>query len=170
MLETTVGELFRRSVRYYGGRVAVKEGPRAITYAELGADVNRLANALTGVGLGRGERVALLMWNCAEYITCDFAAASAGLVKVPLNHLLSRDEVQFRIQDSEAAAVICDEHFIPMVEEVTAECPSLRHRICITEGGRRRAPAGFTAFADLSARGVSRDPDLQERLGRAEVG
>lgn len=159
MLETTIGDLFRRSVLHYARRVAVKQGARALTYAELGAQVNRLANALIGLGLRPGERVALLMWNCPEYVVCDFAAATAGLVKVPLNHLLTRDEVRFRIDDSEAVAVVCDEHFAPMVEELRAECPSLRHHICITEGGRP-APAGFTAFADLVARGAARDPGI----------
>src|SRR5512132_369531 len=118
MLETTVGALFQRTVSHYAGRVAVKHGARALTYAELGDQVNRLANALVGLGLRQGERVGLLMWNCIEYVVCDFAAATAGLVKVPLNHLLTRDEVQFRLQDSEAAAVICDEYFAPMVEEL----------------------------------------------------
>jgi acyl-CoA synthetase (AMP-forming)/AMP-acid ligase II len=159
MLETTIGALFQRTVRYYAGRPAVKHGARALTYAELGEQVNRLANALAGLGLRHGERVALLMWNCPEYLVCDFAAATAGLVKVPLNHLLTRDECQFRIDDSEAAAVICDEHFAPMVEELVAACPSLRHRICITEGGGA-APAGFTPFADLLARGAPRDPAI----------
>ena len=159
MLETTIGALFHRTVRYYAGRVAIKQGARAMTYAELGEQVNRLANALGGLGLRHGERVALLMWNCPEYVVCDFAAATAGLVKVPLNHLLTRDECQFRIDDSGAAAVICDEHFVPMVEEVAAACPSLRRRICITEGGRR-APAGFTDFAELLARGAPRDPGI----------
>jgi acyl-CoA synthetase (AMP-forming)/AMP-acid ligase II len=159
MLETTIGELFRRTVRYHAGRVAVKQDAHALTYADLGAQVNRLANALAGIGLRPGERVALLMWNRPEYVVCDFAAATAGLVKVPLNHLLTRDEVRFRIEDSEAAAVVCDEHFAPMVDELVAECPSLRHRICITENDRR-APAGFTRFVDLLTRGAARDPDI----------
>ena len=153
MLETTIGDLFRRAVRYHSGRVAVKQDAREITYADLGAQVNRLANALTGIGLRHGERVALLMWNCPEYVVCDLAAATAGLVKVPLNHLLTRDEVKFRIDDSEAAAVVCDEHFAPMVDELRGECPSLRHYICIGES------AGLMAFADLLARGADRPPD-----------
>jgi acyl-CoA synthetase (AMP-forming)/AMP-acid ligase II len=118
MLETTVGDLFRSAVRHHRARVAVKQGDRALSYGELGEQVDRLANALHGLGLRRGERVALLMWNCTEYVVSDFALAVAGLVKVPLNHLLTRDEVTFRIQDSEASAVICDEPFAPMVEEL----------------------------------------------------
>src|SRR5712691_728169 len=146
MLETTIGDLLRKAVSHYAGRVAVK----------LGAQVNRLANALLGLGLGHGDRVVLLMWSCAEYVVCDFAVASAGLVKVPLNHLLTRDDILFRIQDSEAAALVCDEHFAPMVVELAPQCPSLRHRICITGGGR--APDSFTSFEALLAAASARRP------------
>ena len=156
MLETTIGELFDKAVRHYADRVAVKHGDRALTYRDLGTQVNRLANALLGLGLAHGDRVALLMWNCPEYVVCDFAVAKAGLVKVPLNHLLTGDDVLFRIQDSEASAVICDEPFAPMVTELAGRCPSLRHRICIT--GSRREAAPFTPFEALVARGSSRPP------------
>lgn len=158
MLETTVGALFQRTARYYGGRVAVKHGPRTMTYRELGEQVNRLGNALLGLGLTPGERVALLMWNCPEYLVCDLAAATAGLVKVPLNHLLTRDEVAFRIQDSEASAIICDEFFSRMVLELEGRCPSLRHRICIRETGKVGEP--FLPFDDLIMRGVPREPGV----------
>ena len=157
MLETTVGDLFRRAVRHYGDRVAVRQGERALSYRELGEQVNRLANALRGLGLTRGDRVALLMWNCPEYVVCDFAIAAAGLVKVPLNHLLTRDEAVFRIQDSEASAIICDEHFAPMVEELAPECPSLRHRFCIVESPGP-APTGLAPFTRLLTQGSTRDP------------
>jgi acyl-CoA synthetase (AMP-forming)/AMP-acid ligase II len=156
MLETTIGELFHKAVRHYADRVAVKHDARALTYRELGAQVDRFANALLGLGLVRGDRVALLMWNCPEYVVCDFAVATAGLVKVPLNHLLTRDDVLFRIQDSEAAAVVCDAYFAPMVAELASACPSLKHRICISEGGR--PPASFSAFDALVAHGAARPP------------
>jgi acyl-CoA synthetase (AMP-forming)/AMP-acid ligase II len=159
MLETTVGALFQRAVRHYAGRSAVKQDARVLTYRDLGEQVNRLANALGGLGLRPGDRIALLMWNCPEYVVCDFAAATAGLVKVPLNHLLTRDDVQFRIEDSEAAAVICDEHFAPMVDDIVASCPSLRHRICVTGDGGR-APAGFTSFGNLVLGGSPREPGV----------
>ncbi len=159
MLETTIGDLLHKAVGHHARRVALKHGDRALTYRELGEQVNRLANALLGLGLAHGDRVALLMWNCPEYVVCDFAVATAGLVKVPLNHLLTRDDVLFRIQDSEAAAVVCDAHFAPMIAELAAECPSLVHFVCITPDGR--APAGFADFGGLLARGAARRPSVQ---------
>jgi acyl-CoA synthetase (AMP-forming)/AMP-acid ligase II len=155
MLETTVGDLFQRAVRYHSGRIALRQaGAPDLTYSELGVEVNRLANALAGLGLRPGDRLALLMWNCPEYVVSDFAAATAGLVKVPLNHLLTRDEVKFRIDDSEAAAVICDDHFAPMIDDLRDECPSLRHRICLADR------AGFTSFADMLRRGAPDRPGV----------
>lgn len=165
MLETTIGELLNRAVRYYDDRVAVRDGERELTYRDLGAQVNRLANALLGLGLARGDRVALLMWNCLEYVVCDLGVAAAGLVKVPLSHLLSHADVLFRIQDSEAAAVICDEYFVPMVTEVADQCPSLKHKICIA--GSQGGQASFTAFDVLVAQGSSRPPSA--RVGHEDL-
>jgi acyl-CoA synthetase (AMP-forming)/AMP-acid ligase II len=155
MLGATIGELFGRAVAHHADRVAVVHGDRRVTYRALGEQVHRLANALLGLGLRRGDRVALLMWNCAEYVACDLAVAAAGLVKVPLNHLLTGDEVRFRLQDSEAAAVVCDAHFAPLVAELAADCPALRHRIRI--GGPDGACAGYE---DLLARGAPRPPGV----------
>lgn len=159
MLETTIGELFRRAVQYYRERPAVKQDTRTLTYGELGEQVNRLANAFLALGLVHGDRVALLMWNCPEYIVCDFALAAAGLVKVPLNHLLTREEIAFRIQDSEASAIVCDEFFSSLVGELTADCPSLKRRICIRETSGD-TPASFTAFDHLLRQGSPRDPGV----------
>jgi acyl-CoA synthetase (AMP-forming)/AMP-acid ligase II len=164
MLQTTLGELLRKAVGHYPERVAVKHGPRALTYRELGDQVNRLANAFLGLGLRPGDRVALLMWNCPEYVICDFATATAGLVKVPLNHLLTRDDVVFRIQDSEAKAIVCDDHFAPLVAGLRGECPSLEHAVQIREG-QGKVVEGLLDFASLVARGAARPPSVQVQPG-----
>lgn len=160
MLERTVGDLFANAVRHYAQRVAVKHGGRALTYGDLGGQVNRLANALLGLGLRRGDRVALLMWNCLEYVICDFALATAGLVKVPLNHLLTQNEIAFRIQDSEASAIVCDQSFSRVVLELVAQCPSLRHRICIVDE-RSQVPESLMAFDRLIGQGSPRAPGVR---------
>lgn len=111
MLETTIGELFDRSVRQFSGRTALVDDKGSITYRELGEKVNRLAHALAGMGVNKGDRVALWMKNCIEYAICDFAIAKIGAVKVPFNHMLSEQEVAYRLEDSGSATVICDSGF-----------------------------------------------------------
>jgi acyl-CoA synthetase (AMP-forming)/AMP-acid ligase II len=159
VLETTVGALLQRAVRHFRDRVAVRHDQRSLTYEDLGEQVHRLANALLGLGLRPGDRVALFMWNCAEYVVADFALAVAGLVKVPLNHLLTRDDASFRLQDAEAAAVICDEAFAPVVESLGPDCPSVRQRVLVRETAPR-PPAGFLALDALLAAGSPRAPDV----------
>lgn len=78
MLETTVGELFDKAVKKYPDKIAVKDHRRCITYAEIGKEVNRCANALFQKGIQPGDRVALWMQNCIEYIVCDFHCQTWG--------------------------------------------------------------------------------------------
>lgn len=117
MLETTIGELFNRAVRQFSGRTAFVDDKGSITYRELGEKVNRLARALADTGVNKGDRVALWMKNCIDYVICDFAIAKTGAVKVPFNHMLSRQEVAYRLEDSGSTTVICDSGFYgPLLE------------------------------------------------------
>jgi acyl-CoA synthetase (AMP-forming)/AMP-acid ligase II len=118
VLETTVGELFDKAVKQYPDKIAVKDHRRYITYAEIGEEVNGCANALFQEGIQPGDRVALWMQNCIEYIVCDFAIAKLGAVRVPLNTFLSDDEVAYRLEDAEVKAVICDSEYMKRVQNI----------------------------------------------------
>lgn len=73
-----------------------------LTYAELNDMANRCADALTGLDLKAGDRVALLMQNCVEFVALFYAAAKLGLVVVPLNTRLAANELAFMLSDSGA--------------------------------------------------------------------
>jgi acyl-CoA synthetase (AMP-forming)/AMP-acid ligase II len=118
VLETTVGELFDKAVKQYPDKIAVKDHRRCITYAEIGEEVNRCANALFQKGVQPGDRVALWMQNCIEYIVCDFAIAKLGAVRVPLNTFLSDAEVAYRLEDAGAKAVICGSEYMERVQNI----------------------------------------------------
>jgi acyl-CoA synthetase (AMP-forming)/AMP-acid ligase II len=104
----TIPELVERSARAYGPRVAVVEGDRQLTFAEVGDRSGRLANALTGLTTEPGARVAILMRNRLEYVEADFAIARAGMVKVPINPRLSDDERRYLLADSGASVLITE--------------------------------------------------------------
>jgi acyl-CoA synthetase (AMP-forming)/AMP-acid ligase II len=103
----TVPELFTRATAAFGGRTAVVEGARSITFDELRRRATRLANALATVA-HPGDRVGIIMPNRLEYVEVDFAIALAGMVKVPVNTRLSDDERAYVLNDSGAAVVIAE--------------------------------------------------------------
>src|SRR6185295_15040158 len=82
--------------------------PREFTYAQLDAMANGVARALLARGLARGDRVAILSANRAEYLAAVFGIMRAGLVAVPVNFKFPRPTIQFIIQDSGAKLVFCD--------------------------------------------------------------
>ena len=101
-----VGALVARSARANGRRVAVMSPARTLSYAELERRSNRLANALLGLGLSRGDRVGIYLANCAEIVEIEIACYKAGLVKAPFNSRLSPSEVGEIAANSEAAIIV----------------------------------------------------------------
>src|SRR5882757_10038280 len=107
--------------------------PREFTYAQLDAMSNAVARALLARGLKRGDRVAILSANRAEYLAAYFGIMRAGLVAVPVNFKFPRQTIHFIVKDSGAKLIFCDAPRAP-------DCPPELPRIQF--GG------GFDAFLD----------------------
>lgn len=101
-----VGALVARSARAHAQRTAVKTPSRSVSYAELEQRSNRLANALLGLGLQRGDRVGIYLPNCVEIVEIEIACYKAGLVKAPFNARLSPTEVGAVAANAEAGLII----------------------------------------------------------------
>lgn len=101
-----VGALVSRSARAHASRIAIKTQTRSISFAELERRSNRLANALLGLGLSRGDRVGIYLPNRPEIVELELACYKAGLVKAPFNARLSPTEVGEIAANSEAAIIV----------------------------------------------------------------
>ena len=91
---------------------------RRLTYRQLNAAANRVANALLGLGIRKGDRVALLLMNGAEFVESFFGAAKIGAVVVPLNWRLVPDELEFILADSGAKVLLYSEEFGAVAAEL----------------------------------------------------
>lgn len=115
--------LIDRAVRQFRSRTAVIEpGRERVTFEQLNERANRLANGLQSLGLGKGDRVAVLLPNCRKYLEAYMALAKAGLVRVTLNIRLSPKEHAYILSDSGARAIIVAEDF---TEAIAAQKPGL---------------------------------------------
>jgi acyl-CoA synthetase (AMP-forming)/AMP-acid ligase II len=85
-----------------------EHGSRQFTFTQLDAMANGIARALTKRGLQRGNRIALLSANRAEYVAAYYGIMRAGLVAVPVNFKFPRDTIHFIIRDAGAKLVFCD--------------------------------------------------------------
>ena len=112
----SVGDLVRRTALRYPDKLAVVDGNRRATFAELDAAVNRAARALAGRGLVKGDRLALLSHNCWQYAVLAFATAKLGVVLVPINFMLGADEIGFILDHSGAAGLVTEDALAPTAE------------------------------------------------------
>ena len=107
---TNLGDLIRRDRDL--GKIAVidlgGESVREISYRELDALANGVARALCGRGLSRGDRVAVLSANRAEYLAAYYGIMRAGLVAVPVSFKLPRSTIHFILRDADAKLMFCD--------------------------------------------------------------
>jgi long-chain acyl-CoA synthetase len=117
-----------------------EEVPREVSYARLDAMANGVARALAKRGVARGERIAILSANRAEYLAAYCGIMRAGMVAVPVNFKFPRQTIHFILRDAGAKLVFCD---LPRCPDVPADLPSVH----FAEDG----PEGFEHFLDPGA-------------------
>ena len=120
----SISDFLDRGVTVYGDRVGVVDEPDqpagslgSLTYAELGALARRQAARLDELGIGPGERVAVVSHNSARLLTSFFGVAGSGRVLVPINFRLRPDEVRYIVQHSGARVLYVD----PELDEALAD-------------------------------------------------
>ncbi|MEN0134659.1 MAG: AMP-binding protein [Rhodococcus sp. (in: high G+C Gram-positive bacteria)] len=101
-----IGDLIRRAGRQFGAAPALIDGDRVVSFAEFDALTDRLGHALLARGLESGDRVAVLMPNGIDGVVVYYALAKAGLVRVPLNVRETAHEHAYKVEDSQARALV----------------------------------------------------------------
>jgi long-chain acyl-CoA synthetase len=107
-----LADALRASAREHPDKTAVIAGNTRLTYAELDGLVRRLAAGLAGLGVRRGEHVALLLPNVPQFTVTYYAALLLGCPIVPLNVQLTKDEIAYHLADSDAVALVVWESFL----------------------------------------------------------
>jgi acetyl-CoA synthetase len=103
-----------------------------MTYAALQAQADRLSNVLSGLGVRRGDRVAIVLPQRPETAVAHIACHQLGAIAMPMSVLFGPDALEYRLQDCEAAVAIIDQAGQENLKAVRAQCPTLQHAIAIS--------------------------------------
>jgi len=152
-----MGDALRAYARIYPDRPGARDLSRSMTFRQWNARACRLANGLIGLGLKKGDRFAVLAYNCVEWMEIYAAAAKAGLVAVPINFRLVGREIRYIVENCEAGALIVQDDLIGPIEEIRGEIPVEKGKF-IHFGGAATAP-GYAAYEDIIARARDDEPD-----------
>ena len=121
-----VGDSLTRTAGRYPDRLALVDGERRWTYAELNARVNRVAHGLAGLGYARGDALALASGNSAEFLVTYYACAKLGLVCVPMNLGWRAEEIAYVLDHSESKGIVVEAQLLPLVQPAVEKVPAVR--------------------------------------------
>ena len=105
-------------------KVAIRDlsANKELTYSELNSRANKLAGWLQSQGIKKGDRVAILSQNCAEFFELEFACAKIGAIELPLNWRLTKPELEYILKDSTPHILIYDAMFLDISIELQKDC------------------------------------------------
>ena len=155
-----VKTLIERAVMQYPERIALVYGPDRFTFQELDERVNRLANGLLGLGVKKGDRVGMLMYNCREFIETDFALSKTGIVRVPLNARLTGADHEYILNDSGSSVLIYDEEHAQVVAEIKDRLPQVKKYIKIAKGAKTSQSPSSLDYDELVGQSSTEAPDI----------
>ena len=127
-----------RAITVFGGEVT--------SYGEMEAGAAALAGGLQARGVGPGDVVGLLSYNCPEFLQTIFASNYLGAIAMPINWRLAAPEVRYILEHSEARALVCDESLLELANQATVGMESSVIRCSISP----TTEPGWTVFAELA--------------------
>lgn len=129
---------------------------REITWGVFNEKANRFANALIACGIGKGDKVAILLMNCLEWLPIYFGILKTGAMAVPLNFRYSSDEIKYCLDLAEADMLVFGPEFIGRVEEIAEEISVNRLLIYVGDG----CPSFAESYMNMTADCHSNNPDF----------
>ena len=175
--EGNIAELFLEAVDTHKKPDALKYKKDGawynISHDELYAEVKRAALGLAALGIGPGDRVAILSENRPEWLITDFACVMLGAITVPFYPVLPADQVAYLLRDSESKAIfVSTEEQLQKIRELRDDVPSLEHVVSYDPPGEgepgvisfeKLLELGQNAVGEISddeyrARGLATDP------------
>lgn len=156
-----IADMVRRSAYHYPDKVALIFGDQRLTYAQLETAANRTANALTGLGVRKYDRVAILAHNTIHHVLTWLGCCKLGAVYLAINYLLRGKDITYCINHSESKVFIVEDALFPLVAEVLDQMPTVRALVWSDQGtGQPPKDSRFLAFDAWAAKAPDTEPEV----------
>jgi fatty-acyl-CoA synthase len=150
-----ISSLITHAERHHGSTEIVSrrvEGDiHRSTWGQIARRSRQVANALDGLHLGHGERVATLAWNGYRHLELYFGVSGTGRVLHTLNPRLHPEQLAWIINHADDRAVCFDLSFLPLVQAVHAKCPGAKHWIALCDADKLPAGSGVPGLVSYEA-------------------
>ncbi len=156
-----MGEMLKVNAVKFGDKLAVKDIRRQMSFIEYNSRVNKLATAWQKMGLQKGDRISVLLYNCIEYMEIYVAAAKTGMVIVPINWRLVGKEIQYIIDNADVKAFIVGEQFIDRINEIKADLPKVKAENYISLSFEGKKFDEYRDYEELIATGEDVEIDIK---------
>ena len=140
--------------------------PRRFSFADLARSSDRAARFLAGQGVTKGDRVFVMLPRVPDWYDVVLGCIKLGAVPMPATTLLTPRDIAYRLNSAEASVVVVDAEGIAKVDQVAADCPSLRTRVYLAGGGYGGIPdeasdqaGGWVSWADGMAAAADGPPE-----------
>jgi len=129
-----IGARLAELAHSYPDRAAIVDDAGNCSFRRLHQRITRFGNAMHGLGLTKGDRVALLLPDCREYLEADYGTMAAGFVRVPMDPRLTRRELAALLLRAGVRALVTHPAFTDKVERLTDDVESLQSVVCVGNG------------------------------------
>jgi acyl-CoA synthetase (AMP-forming)/AMP-acid ligase II len=153
-----LGQILPVNAKKFPDTVALKDARRSFTYPQTNRRVNKLAHSLLSLGLGKGDKVAVLLENSIEIVEVYLATAKTGLVIVPISFRLVGPEVEYIVNNSDARAIVVHDEFTPCVDGIRQDLAGIKADNYIVVGEERDGYREYEAFIQGAPES---EPDVQ---------
>jgi fatty-acyl-CoA synthase len=145
-----VTDFLDRAVKLYGTKDAVVDRDQRFTYAQYGARAYQLAHALSGLGVRKGDRVAILSPNSHHFLEAFYGVAALGAIIVPINYRLIASDFEYILNHSGSKILLADSELTAVIDGIRSQLPGLEHYI-VARFGDAQAPEGWIDWEQLIA-------------------
>ena len=160
-----LGDSLTRTAWRYPDKLAIVDGERRFSYSQMLANSIRLANAMLGLGYQKGDAVALMSGNSAEFLFTYFACAKVGLICVPINLGWTVQEIAYVLGHSQARAIVVESQLVGLASAAISDLPEVRSVIVApgtgSEFSRNPSDRMWFDFAELLAGASDAEPEIE---------